>query len=90
MAVIVKIPTPFQYLTAGKAEVEAVSDTVIGIVGQIDMLYPGFGKKVSETGKIRAFVHILVNDNDIRFLQNEETEVRDGDEVAIIPAIAGG
>jgi sulfur-carrier protein len=90
MAVIVRIPTPFQHLTEGFGEIEMVPDTIAGIVGQLEALYPGIGKKLSDGRKIRGFIHILVNDNDIRFLKNEGTEVRDGDEVAIIPAIAGG
>jgi molybdopterin synthase sulfur carrier subunit len=59
-------------------------------VNDLDKLYPGLAERVSENGKIRRFVNIYVNDEDIRFLNAEETQVKDGDEVSIVPAIAGG
>jgi molybdopterin synthase sulfur carrier subunit len=90
MAVKVRIPTPLQRLTQGKEEVEGASGTIISLVNDLDKLYPGLAERVSENGKIRRFVNIYVNDEDIRFLNAEETPVKDGDEVSIVPAIAGG
>lgn len=90
MAVKVRIPTPLQRLTQGKEEVEGTSGTIISLVNDLDKLYPGLAERVSENGKIRRFVNIYVNDEDIRFLSAEETPVKDGDEVSIVPAIAGG
>lgn len=90
MAVKVRIPTPLQRLTQGKEEVEGSSGTIISLVNDLDKLYPGLAERVSENGKIRRFVNIYVNDEDIRFLNAEETPVKDGDEVSIVPAIAGG
>jgi len=90
MAVKVRIPTPLQRLTQGKEEVEGTSGTIISLVNDLDKLYPGLAERVSENGKIRRFVNIYVNDEDIRFLNAEETQVKDGDEVSIVPAIAGG
>ena len=90
MAVKVRIPTPLQRLTQGKEEVEGTSGTIISLVNDLDKLYPGLAERVSENGKIRRFVNIYVNDEDIRFLNAEETPVKDGDEVSIVPAIAGG
>ena len=90
MAVKVRIPTPLQRLTQGKEEVEGAAGTVIALVTDLDRQYPGLAERVSENGKIRRFVNIYVNDEDIRFLQAEETPVKDGDEVSIVPAIAGG
>ena len=90
MAVKVRIPTPLQRLTQGKEEVEGKPGTVISIVQDLDRQYPGLAERVSENGKIRRFVNMYVNDEDIRFLQAEETQVKDGDEVSIVPAIAGG
>lgn len=90
MAVKVRIPTPLQRLTQGKEEVEGKPGTVISLVQDLDGQYPGLAERVSENGKIRRFVNMYVNDEDIRFLQAEETQVKDGDEVSIVPAIAGG
>jgi len=90
MAVKVRIPTPLQRLTQGKEEVEGSGGTIISLVNNLDQQYPGLAERVSENGKIRRFVNIYVNDEDIRFLNAEETLVKDGDEVSIVPAIAGG
>jgi molybdopterin synthase sulfur carrier subunit len=90
MAVKVRIPTPLQRLTQGKEEVEGAAGTVMALVADLDRQYPGLAERVSENGKIRRFVNIYLNDEDIRFLQAEETVVKDGDEVSIVPAIAGG
>ena len=90
MAVKVRIPTPLQRLTQGKEEVEAKPGTVIELVNDLEGKYPGIAERISENGKIRRFVNIYLNDEDIRFLKAEETQVKDGDEVSIVPAIAGG
>ena len=90
MAVKVRIPTPLQRLTEGKEEVEGKPGRIIDLINDLDARYPGLGERVSEGGKIRRFVNIYVNEEDIRFLQGEDTEVKDGDEVSIVPAIAGG
>lgn len=90
MSVIVRIPTPLQRLTEGKEEVEGNAGTIIGLVNDLDRKYPGIAERISENGKIRRFVNIYLNEEDIRFLQAEETPVKDGDEVSIVPAIAGG
>jgi molybdopterin synthase sulfur carrier subunit len=90
MAVKVKIPVPLQRLTQGKDEVEGEPGTIISLVNNLDQKYPGLGERISEGGKLRRFVNIYVNEEDVRFLKNEETPVKDGDEVSIVPAIAGG
>ncbi len=90
MSVKVRIPTPLQKLTNGKEEVEGVPGTIMSLINYLNSKYPGIGERISEGGKVRRFINIYVNDEDIRFLQNEETEVKDGDEVSIVPAIAGG
>jgi sulfur-carrier protein len=59
-------------------------------VNELDRKFPGIAERISENGKIRRFVNIYLNDEDIRFLNAEQTEVKDGDEVSIVPAIAGG
>jgi sulfur-carrier protein len=90
MAVIVRIPTFFQPLTGGREDVTAGPGTVIGIIDQLEVLYPGIRERVVEAGRIRGHLNIFLNEDDIRYLEAEETQVRDGDELTIIPAIAGG
>ncbi|MBI5102322.1 MAG: MoaD/ThiS family protein [Nitrospirae bacterium] len=90
MAVKVRIPTPLQRLTQGREEVEGVPGTVMELITSLDSAFPGIAERISENGKVRRFVNIYVNEEDIRFLNAEETAVKDGDEVSIVPAIAGG
>lgn len=71
-------------------EVQADPGTIIGLVDQLEHLYPGMRERLMEGGKIRGYINIFVNEDDIRILQAEDTPVSDGDEVTIIPAIAGG
>ena len=90
MPVTVKIPVPLQRLTDGKEEVEGEAGTIISLVNSLDQKYPGLAERISEDGKLRRFVNIYVNEEDVRFMKNEETVVKDGDEISIVPAIAGG
>ncbi len=90
MAVKVKIPVPLQRLTQGKEEVEGEPGTIISLIEGLDKKYPGLSERISEGGKLRRFVNLYVNEEDVRFMKNEDTEVKDGDEVSIVPAIAGG
>lgn len=90
MAVKVLIPTPLQKITGGKDTVEAEPGRIIDIINTLDKRYPGLAERLCQDGKIRRFINIYVNEEDIRFLQGEDTVVKDGDEVSIVPAIAGG
>ena len=91
MAVLVRIPTPLRTMTKGAAQVEVTADTVSGLIADLDRQYPGMRDRlVEENGELRRFVNIYVNQEDIRFLQGEKTALKQGDEVAIVPAIAGG
>lgn len=91
MVVKVRIPTPLQKLTNNQAEVAIEGKTVGELIEKLNATYPGFKQRVcDETGKVRRFVNIFLNDEDIRFLSKEATPVKEGDEVSIIPAIAGG
>lgn len=91
MPVTVLIPTPLQKLTNGNAEVTADGSTVGDIVNALETQFPGIKERLCDgTGKLRRFVNVYLNNEDIRFEQNEETPVKDGDELSIIPAIAGG
>ena len=91
MAIKVRIPTPLQKLTQEKAEVEVKAGNVNDLLNALDKSFPGFKARVcDESGKVRRFVNVYVNEEDIRFLNREQTRLKDGDEVSIIPAIAGG
>ena len=91
MAVSVRIPTPLRKFTDGKSEVEVQGTTVTEVVESLEVNFPGIKEKLcDETGKLRKFLNIYLNDEDIRFMDALETEVRDGDSLALIPAIAGG
>lgn len=91
MAITVRIPTPLQKLTSEKAEVNSSGATVSELLQNLDRQFPGFKDRLCDPqGKLRRFVNIYVNEEDIRFLKQEATPLKDGDEVSIIPAIAGG
>lgn len=91
MAVSVLIPTPLRGLTAGKDTVDVQADTVSGLVEQLERDYPGMGGRLKgDDGALRRFINIYVNDEDVRFLQGADTALKDGDQVSIVPAIAGG
>ncbi len=91
MAVKVRIPTPLRKLTQDKDTVQAAGATVGDIVNDLETQYPGIQERLcDEKGELRRFVNIYLNDEDIRFAQGKSTPVKDGDEVSIIPAIAGG
>ncbi|MEN9207154.1 MAG: MoaD/ThiS family protein [Gloeomargarita sp. GMQP_bins_120] len=91
MAVRVLIPTPLQKLTQDREVVECEATSVAELVESLERQWPGMKNRLcDESGQIRRFVNIFVNSEDIRFLQGQETPLRDGDEVSIVPAIAGG
>lgn len=90
MGVKVRIPTPLQKLTNGKAEVECSAKNIAELVDALEKDYPGIKERLSEGGKVRRFINIYVNDEDIRFVNKEETALKDGDNISIVPAIAGG
>ena len=87
----VRIPAPLRKLTNDQ-EVVAASGTTLGaVLDELNAAYPGLGEHIlDENGVIRRFVNIFVNDEDVRFLQEKETPVRETDEISIVPAIAGG
>ena len=91
MAVLVRIPTPLRAVTKGSAEVQATAETVGGLIDDLERQFPGLRERlVEEGGAIRRFINIYVNQEDIRFLQGAKTSLKQGDEVSIVPAIAGG
>lgn len=91
MAIKVRVPAPLQKMTGDKSQVEVEAQTIKGLVESLEKAYPGIkGRICDDSGKIRRFINFYVNDEDVRFLKGEETELKDNDEVSIIPAIAGG
>ena len=87
----VRIPTPLRKLTNNEELVEVNATTIGGAIAELQTRFPGIKERlVDEAGAIRRFVNVYVNEEDIRFLQNQETALKEGDEVSIIPAIAGG
>ena len=91
MAVKVRIPTPLRNLTGGKDEVEVEGSNVREVLENLEKAYPGFRERLfDENGNLRRFVNLFLNDEDIRFLKELHTEIKDGDVLSIIPAIAGG
>jgi len=91
MAVNVRIPQPLQKITGGKELVEAEGSTVKDLIEDLEKKFPGIkGRICDDAGKVRRFINIYVNEEDIRFSSGDATALKEGDEVSIIPAIAGG
>ncbi|MEW5978040.1 MAG: MoaD/ThiS family protein [Acidobacteriota bacterium] len=91
MPIPVRIPVQLRALTNGEEVVSASGTSVLEVIEDINSRYPGVKDRICENdGKVRRFVNIFVNEEDIRFLQNLQTTVTDKDEISIIPAIAGG
>jgi sulfur-carrier protein len=87
----VRVPTPLRKFTGGSEAVEAEGANVTAILTDLDKRYPGIRERIcDESGQVRRFVNIFVNGEDIRFLQHLDTPVKSGDELSIVPAIAGG
>ena len=91
MATKVRIPTPLRKITNNEELVEINAGTVGEAITELQNRYPGIQERlIDERGEIRRFVNVYVNEEDIRFLKNKATPLKDGDEISIIPAIAGG
>lgn len=91
MAVKVRIPAPLRRVTGGQGVVEVNASTLKGCLEELEAHYPGMKERVMDAqGQVQQFVNIYVNGEDIRFLQDLETPLKAGDEVSIVPAIAGG
>ena len=87
----VRIPTPLRKLTNDEELVEVNASNVGAAIVELQSRFPGIKERlIDETGAIRRFVNVYVNEEDIRFLQNQETPLKNTDEISIIPAIAGG
>lgn len=91
MPITVRIPTPLRSLTGGRGDVETKGKDVAELIENIESQFPGLKARLyDESGQIRRFVNIYINEEDIRFLSGPQTALKDGDVVSIIPAIAGG
>jgi molybdopterin synthase sulfur carrier subunit len=91
MSVVVRIPTPLQKLVGDKAEVQAEGSTLREVIDGLAAQAPEIKNRLlDDSGELRRFVNVYVNEEDVRFLQKLDTPLKDGDEVSIVPAIAGG
>jgi sulfur-carrier protein len=91
MAVLVRIPIPLQKFTKNQSEVQAEGTTVQEVLDHLERSFPGIRERLcDDRGTVRKFINLYLNDEDIRFIEGEKTILKDGDELAIIPAIAGG
>lgn len=87
----VRIPTPLRPLTKNQGEVDIAAGSITDLVNSLETSYPGIKSRLcDESGELRRFVNIYVNEEDIRFLKGKDTALKTGDEVSIVPAIAGG
>ncbi|MBY0459245.1 MAG: MoaD/ThiS family protein [Gemmataceae bacterium] len=90
MPIKVQIPTPLREQTGGLAEVEVSGGTVQASLDDLVRRYPGVGPKLFENGKLRPYINVFLNDEDIRYLDEMDTAVTDGVIMALIPAVSGG
>ena len=91
MSAKVRIPTPLRKLTNNEEIVEVNATTVGDAITELQSRFPGIRERLlDDQGAVRRFVNVYLNEEDIRFLQNQDTPVKNGDEISIIPAIAGG
>lgn len=90
MNVLVRIPTPLRSLTQGQAEVQGKGSSVQELIENLETQYKGLKERLCDGHEIRRFINVYVNDEDIRFLQGTATPLKAGDQVSIVPAIAGG
>lgn len=87
----IRIPTPLRKLTGEREVVQADGATVGELLLSLDTTFPGLKDRIcDDAGNVRRFVNVYLNDEDIRFLEEKATPVKDGDEISIVPAIAGG
>ena len=91
MSVTVKIPTPLRSLTGDRDKIDAQGATLAALVDELDGSFPGMRERLcDEGGGLRRFVNVYVNGEDVRFLEGLDTALGAGDEVSIVPAVAGG
>jgi molybdopterin synthase sulfur carrier subunit len=91
MSITIRVPSTLQPLAEGQREVTDSSDTVAAAIESLEQRYPGIGPKLlDDEGKLRRYINLYVNQTDVRFLSGLNSELKDGDELSIVPAVAGG
>lgn len=91
MSVRVRIPTPLRQATDGESELSFDAPTVGGVIAELETRYPAIrGRLRDDSGAVRRFVNLYVNGEDVRFQNGLETNLKAGDELSIVPAVAGG
>ena len=90
MSIEVRIPTILRPYTKDLKTVEAEGSTLSAVISNLDSQYAGIGERLLEDGALRRFINVYVNDEDVRFLGSLDAQVKDGDSITILPAVAGG
>ena len=91
MGVLIRIPTPLRRMTNGLDKVQTEAADLTELIQKLDTDYPGFkARLLDDAGELRYFVNIYLNGEDVRFLKGLQTSITSGDEVSIVPAVAGG
>ena len=91
MSAILFVPTPLRKLTNGQSKIQLSAGNIAEMIESAETQFPGFHERViGEDGEIKRFINVFINGTDIRTLQGKATPIKDGDEVSIVPAIAGG
>ena len=90
MAIEVRIPTILRTYTDGEKSVTAQGDTLGAVIDDLESNHAGIKERLVDNGELRRFVNVYVNDEDVRFLGGLDAEVSDGDQVVVLPAVAGG
>jgi sulfur-carrier protein len=90
MAIEVRIPTILRQYTGGAKAVDGTGDTLAAVIDDLEARYPGLRDRLVDDYGLRGFVNVYLNDEDVRFLDGLKTQVRDGDSVTVLPAVAGG
>ena len=90
MAIEVRIPTILRTYTGGEKAVDATGSTLSAVIGGLEGNHPGIKERLIDNGDLRRFINIYVNDEDVRFIGGLEAELKDGDQIVVLPAVAGG
>ena len=90
MSIEVRIPTILRSYTKDQKTVEAEGSTLSAVISNLDAQYAGIGERLLEDGALRRFINVYINDEDVRFLGGLDSQLKDGDSVTILPAVAGG